>query len=65
MKISDKFTIFLNIQIQIHKVFSSKVLRRRRVKDFGQILGVNSLIPLVFSRSALVIFRSRRDMSYT
>ena len=64
MKISDKFTIFLNIQIQIHKVFSSKVLRRR-VKDFGQILGVNSLIPLVFSRSALVIFRSRRDMSYT
>lgn len=63
MKISGRFAIFLNIQIQIHKVFSSKVLRR--FKDFGQILGVNSLIPLVFSRSALVIFRSRRDMSYT
>ena len=63
MKISDKFAIFINIQIQIYKVFSSMVLRR--VKDFGQILGVNSLIPLVFSRSALVIFRSRRDMSYT
>ena len=63
MKISDKFAIFMNIQIQIYKVFSFKVLRR--VKDFGQILGVNSLIPLVFSRSALVIFRSRRDMSYT
>ena len=64
MKISDKFAVFINIQIQIYKVFSSEVLRRR-VKDFGQILGVNSLIPLVFSRSALVIFRSRRDMSYT
>ena len=63
MKISGRFGIFINIQIQIHKVFSSKVLRR--VEDFGQILGVNSLIPLVFSRSALVIFRSRRDMSYT
>lgn len=63
MKISGRFAIFINIQIQIHKVFSSKVLRR--VEDFGQILGVNSLIPLVFSRSALVIFRSRRDMSYT
>ena len=63
MKISDKFAIFINIQIQINKVYSSKVLHR--VKDFGQILGVNSLIPLVFSRSALVIFRSRRDMSYT
>ena len=63
MKISGRFVIFINIQIQINKVYSSKVLRR--VKDFGQILGVNSLIPLVFSRSALVIFRSRRDMSYT
>ena len=63
MKISGRFAIFINIQIQIHKVFSFKVLRR--VEDFGQILGVNSLIPLVFSRSALVIFRSRRDMSYT
>ena len=63
MKISGRFEIFINIQIQIHKVFSSNVLRR--VEDFGQILGVNSLIPLVFSRSALVIFRSRRDMSYT
>lgn len=63
MKTSGRFAIFINIQIQIHKVFSSKVLRR--VEDFGQILGVNSLIPLVFSRSALVIFRSRRDMSYT
>ena len=63
MKISGRFAIFINIQIQIRKVFSSKVLRR--VEDFGQILGVNSLIPLVFSRSALVIFRSRRDMSYT
>ena len=63
MKISGRFAIFINIQIQIHKVFSSKVLHR--VEDFGQILGVNSLIPLVFSRSALVIFRSRRDMSYT
>ena len=64
MKISGRFEIFMNIQIRIHKVYNSKVLRRR-VKDFGQILGVNSLIPLVFSRSALVIFRSRRDMSYT
>ena len=63
MKISGRFEIFMNNQIQIHKVYSSKVLSR--VKDFGQILGVNSLIPLVFSRSALVIFRSRRDMSYT
>ena len=63
MKISGRFEIFTNIQVQIHKVYSSKVLSR--VKDFGQILGVNSLIPLVFSRSALVIFRSRRDMSYT
>ena len=64
MKISGRFEIFMNIQIQTHKVYSSKVLRRR-VKDCGQILGVNSPIPLVFSRSALVIFRSRRDMSYT
>ena len=64
MQISGRFEIFMNIQVQIYKVYSSKVLHRR-VKDFGQILGVNSLIPLVFSRSALVIFRSRRDMSYT
>ncbi len=63
MKTSGRFAILINVKIQIHKVFSSKVLRR--VQDFGQILGVNSLIPLVFSRSVLVIFRSRRDMSYT
>ena len=63
MKISGRFAILINVKIQIHEVFISKVLRR--VQDFGQILGVNSLIPLVFSRSALVIFRSRRDMSYT